>query len=64
METRFVCGCVILREEDGTLISATPCELHAPIGQGQPLADALESPHISIGVKEEIDVKSIFGGKP
>ena len=61
METKFACGCVIIRRDDGALISATPCERHAPIGQGQPLADALELPHINVAVKDAIDVKGIFG---
>ena len=63
METRFVCGCTIVRRDDGALVSATPCETHQPIGQGQPLVDALELPHISVVVKDAVDVKSIFGEK-
>ena len=61
METVFACGCVIVRNDDGALVSATPCELHAPIGQGQVLADALELPHLSVAVNDNLDVKSIFG---
>lgn len=63
METRFACGCVITRDTEGTLVSAIPCERHRSIGQGQPLADALELPHIAVEVKEKLNVKSLFGGK-
>lgn len=60
--TSFACGCEIIRRDDGALISAVPCEQHMPM-QGQDLADALEKPHISVEVREKLNVKSLFGGK-